>query len=140
MHTRAYDNAADPKMHRDNNDSGWINLADRTSNARYAFKTLNDDKRLSLPKIAGKNIKKVSRVRGTYVECTRVPRRVAPIFRNPLSSRFLTFITGHQTSCHKGTKNGVLRLSNIPTYLPTYLEGRPPKPGPFSTRCVIPFL
>lgn len=70
---------------------------------------------LSLPKIA--RTKKCL----AYVESTR---RVTPsFFFNPLSSRFLTFMTGHQTSRHKGTKNGVRRLSNIPTYLEGWPRG-----------------
>lgn len=36
-YTRAYDNAADPKMHRDNNDSEWINLSDGISNRALRF-------------------------------------------------------------------------------------------------------
>lgn len=75
---------------------------------------------LSLSLSVSVSLSKIAQVKKclTYVECTRVPRRVAPFFSKPfVSSRFLTFMTGRQTSRHKGTKNGVRRLSNIPTYL-----------------------
>lgn len=114
-------------MHRDNNDSGWINwqweieCVDRFQDIRqersdWIIRFLRDRARIHKKYLA-------------YVK-TLVSRKRWPFFLNPSSSRFLTFITGHHTSRRKGTKSEVRRLLNIPIYL----EGWPAETGPLVIR------